>query len=241
MRLLLTRPAEDAEETARRLAGLGHVVVRAPMLEIALDPAVELGAPPEHFGAVALTSPRAVDGLAAREDVEVLRRLPVFAVGDRTAQRALAAGFGDVRSAGGDVLALAGLIGGHQSPASGPVLYACGRDRRGNLEDRLRQAGFTVHLAEVYRAEASPELSKQAVEALAAGRIDAVLVYSARTAEAFIAAMRRADLCPVLGRLRVLAISPAAAQPFAGLGVASVETAQRPDEAALLDLVVIDR
>ncbi|WP_415491802.1 uroporphyrinogen-III synthase, partial [Brevundimonas diminuta] len=47
------------------------------------------------------------------------RRHPVFAVGDATAEAARAAGFADVRSAAGDIHALARLIAAEAPP--GPL------------------------------------------------------------------------------------------------------------------------
>jgi uroporphyrinogen-III synthase len=239
MHLLLTRPAIEAKASAARLEALGHTVIMAPMLEIVVDSSV--GIDPAGLTAVAVTSPRAVRALAARDDFAQLSSLPLFAVGDRTAVVAREAGFRNVESASGDVEALAGLVADRCEPTDGTLLYACGRDRRGDLEGNLAQKGFMVQVAEVYCADAVSSLSEAAQRALVDGRVDAVLIYSARTGAVFLEALARAGLRDCLSRLTVLAISQAAAEPFGGVDVARIAIAVRPDEASLLDLVVMIR
>lgn len=239
MHLLLTRPIEEAQASATRLEGMGHRVTLAPMLEVVVDRQVSID--PAGIAAIAVTSPRAVRALALRDDFAQLSALPLLAVGDRTAQLAREAGFEHVESAAGDVAALAILVGDQVDPAQGAVLYACGRDRHGDLEGRLAAAGFDAQLREVYRAEAIHVLNEAAHKGLMDGQIDAVLIYSARTAAAFLDAVMQAGLHSVLARLTILAISPAAAEPFAGADVKRIMVAKRPDESALLDCVVMLR
>lgn len=239
MHLLITRPEEDARATAERLEALGHTVTLAPMLEIVPEPDAPID--PAGVQAIAATSPRAMAALAARTDFPALAGIPLFAVGDRTAQAARDAGFRAVESAAGAVEDLAGLMARRLDPASGAVVYACGRDRRGDLKGRLAAAGFHVRTAEVYRADIAAFLAGEAHEALAAGQIDAVFVYSQRTAAAFLDAVTKAGLRDALQRLTVFAISQAAAAPLCEAGVKRIEIAARPDEAALLDCVARER
>lgn len=239
MHLLITRPEEDARATAEKLEALGHTVTIAPMLEIVADPDAVLDVAGAQ--AVAVTSPRAVAALAARPDFPALAGLPLFAVGDRTARAAGEAGFAAVESAAGAVEDLAGLMARRLDPSAGAIVYACGRDRRGDLEGRLETAGFQVRMAEVYRAEVAGSLPGVARDALAQGQIDAVLVYSPRTAAALVQAMTKAGLRGTVQGLTVFAISQAAAVPLCEAGASRVEIAARPDEAALLDRVARER
>ena len=105
MRVLVTRPRPDGEETARQLTARGHEPVLAPLLEIV----PETGAAIDLSGvqAVLVTSANGSRALAAATD---RRDVPVFAVGSSTAAVAEAAGFKDVASAAGDVAALAALV-----------------------------------------------------------------------------------------------------------------------------------
>lgn len=229
MRLLLTRPIDQARETAARLEALGHAVVFAPMLVI--EP---LDASPIATGGLAalvITSARAVEVLMGRPEIVNLRALPAFAVGERTADVLRSAGFERIVSAGADAVALARLVRECLAPGDGTVLYACGRDRRGDLDVRLREAGFAVDLVELYAAQRAQALPADAARALETGRIDAVLVYSRRTAEAFAETSSTAGLD--LAGLRVVAISGAAAEPLAASG-AHLTIAATPDETGML-------
>lgn len=237
MHLLLTRPIEEARASAVRLEAMGHAVTLAPMLKIVADAQVPIDI--AGVSAILVTSPRAIRALAVRDDFLQVVCLPLFAVGERTADVAREAGFSVVESAAGDVAALAGVVAERLDPVNGALLYACGRDRRGDLEGRLGIDGFTVRVVEVYRAQAVRGMPEQARRALEDGRIEGVLIYSARTAEIFLEAVTHAGMRESLSALSVFAISEAAAAPFAETDVERVAVALRPDEASLLDLVVM--
>ena len=101
MRLLVTRPEPDAERTAAALRARGHIVLVAPLLRIEPVEPAEIG--PGPFIALLVTSANAAPAIAHHERFAQLRALPVFAVGDRSAEAMGAAGFADVASARGDV------------------------------------------------------------------------------------------------------------------------------------------
>ncbi|ADZ68811.1 uroporphyrinogen-III synthase [Polymorphum gilvum] len=226
MRFLVTRPQPDCARTAQRLRALGHEAVEAPLLAI-------VETPPESFdlsgvGALAVTSGRALAVLAGHRQQDVLVGLPLYAVGDRTAERARALGFATVIAAGGDVAALAERIAADGVRQT--VLYPAARERAGDLEGLLAARGVACRTVEVYRSEPVDALPDAVAAALAAEAFDAVLVYSARTAGALAALLARAG--PAARRPRVVAISAAAGAPLDAL--ADVEAADRPDEAALI-------
>lgn len=229
MRLLLTRPEPQAAQTRRRLEAVGHTVISSPMLALVQEPPPAIAH--EGIGAVAFTSRAAVDAAAGLPSLPFLRALPAFAVGDATAKAAGRAGFAEVVSAGGDVGDLARLIALRHRPERGMVLHLAGRDRAGDLAGLLAPAGIAVHVAVLYRSEPVAELSLEAAAALAAGSVDAALVYSPRTAAAFVAALGRAGLAERLSDLPVIAISAAAAAPLDG--ASRVAIAPQPDEAGM--------
>ncbi len=68
------------------------------------------------------------------------KRLPVFAVGRRTAEAARAAGFDDVRIGAGDGEGLATLVR-LTLPRPARLLYLAGRDRKPTLEALARRRG----------------------------------------------------------------------------------------------------
>jgi uroporphyrinogen-III synthase len=212
-RVWVTRARPGADRTARRLSDLGFTPLVAPLLAIR-----PLDARPDLTGAQALafTSRNAVKAFAERLDD---RALPVFAVGDATAASAREAGFHDVRSAGGDLDALAALIRAEGAGLS--ILHPCAAEPAGDLAALVGDAGRITSLA-VYEAVET--------DATAPDVWDAVLIHSPRAARA-LAASLSADGAG--GRIAV-AISPAAAAPLAVLGFAEIRTAAAPTEDALL-------
>jgi len=234
MRLLLTRPEPQAEDTARRLAAAGHEVVHAPMLALVAEPF----APVDLDGVVALaaTSRSAVDAMAGRPDLDALRRLPLYAVGDATAAAARRLGFARVVSAAGAAADLAAALAAALPPGAG-ILHLAGRDRAGDLATPLAARGLPLAVVTLYRAEPAAVLPAAAAAALAAADLDAGLVYSARTAAALVAAADRGGLAEALAGLPLLALSSAVAAPLTAAGVRRVLVAATPDEDALLALL----
>lgn len=230
MRVLVTRPEPQAETTAARLAALGHEPVVAPMLVVVPEPDVAL--PLDGVSALVITSKAAVDIVTGRPDRAALTRLPLYVVGDATAAAARAVGFGRVVSAAGDVEVLAEIIRRDGLAPGATVLHLAGRDRAGDLAGLLAPDGLKVAVAVLYRAEPSESLPDAVAAALRGGAIDAILVYSERSAAALAATIGRAGLSDAVRDIAVVAISARAAAPFVGLN--KIVVAETPDEASLL-------
>jgi uroporphyrinogen-III synthase len=233
VRLLLTRPEPDAQRTAAALRAQGHDVVAAPLLRIAPVTDAQIGDGP--WAAILITSANAADAIAAHARVTPLRALPVFAVGQRSAEAVAAAGFADVTSADGNVTDLARLVAARMQPAA-PLLYLAGEDRSGDLAGNLRAHGFAVETIIVYRAVAATGLLPVAAEALSSG-IDGVLHFSRRSAEAYVNAARAAGMLANALKPVHFCLSAQVAEPLAQAGTADIRVAERPSEAALLALI----
>jgi uroporphyrinogen-III synthase len=221
----ITRASPGALATARRVEALGHQALIDPLLQIVfLDPPVAL----DGIAALAFTSAHGVEAFA---DLTPVRDLPVFAVGDRTAQAAQAAGFAQARSADGDVTALAALIARHRP---GLVLCPGAQEPAADLPALLASKGAEGRALAVYRScdrDPAPETLAHLAE------LSAVLLHSPRAA---------LNLSQLLGReaapqLRALCLSAAVAAPLAPLAASgrlgSVTFAPRPRESDLLDLL----
>jgi uroporphyrinogen-III synthase len=214
MRIWVTRAEPGASRTASRLRALGHEPLTVPVLAVqALTPRFDLG----DVGALAFTSG---NGVRAFADLSAGRALPVFAVGEATAQAARAAGFANVLSADGDVAALAALIAASKDRVAGAVLFAGAAAPAGDLIGALASAGVAARALAVYETVALAAEPPPGAEAL--------LVHSPKAAEALAGA-------PLRG-LTAYCISPAAAAPLAGSG-ARIVVAPRPDDASLLGLM----
>ena len=99
MRVVVTRPEADARRTATALRAKGHEVLVAPLMKVE-SVAADLSG---NWGAVIITSANAPIAVADNPARDALRKLPLVAVGQRSAEAAHEAGFTDVTSAGGDV------------------------------------------------------------------------------------------------------------------------------------------
>jgi uroporphyrinogen-III synthase len=233
VRLLVTRPEPDAERTAAALRARGHEVIIAPLLRVEPLPDAEIDAGP--FAAVLVTSANAAPAIARHARFAQLRALPVFAVGDRSADAVRAAGFVDVTSAQGDVDDLAALACSRIEPGAS-ILYLAGADRSGDLAGALSGSGFAVGTAVVYRAVPVPALSPAVAAAIE--DIDGVLHFSRRSAETYLNAVRSSGLHDgAVVRMIHFCMSAQVAEPLLQAGAADTRVPQKPTEDALLSLI----
>jgi len=233
VRLLLTRPEPDAQRTADALRRRGHTVVVAPLMRIEVLADAEIGAGP--WAAIMITSANAAHAVVAHRRKRALESLPVFAVGERSAQAMREAGFADVSSADGGVGDLAQLVSERMTPGSA-LLYLAGAERAGDLAAKLATRHFAVQTAVVYRAVAVDDLPSAAAGALAKD-IEGVLHYSRRTAEAYVDAARAAGMLESALKPAQFCLSAQIAEPLAQAGAATIHVAPRPAEAAMIELL----
>lgn len=233
MRVLLTRPKPDAERTAAALRAAGHEVVLAPLLRIEMASDAELGTGP--WAAIVVTSANAARAIAFHNRYYELRPVPVFAVGERTAQTMRTAGFSNIKSsADGNVDDLAKLVLEHVAPG-GKLLYLAGAERSGDLAGAL--PGLVVRTAVIYSAVAVATLPAVAAETLRSG-VDAVLHFSRRSADIYVRTTRAAGLADTALRAPIhCCLSAQVAEPLRDAGAAEVRVAAQPNETALLELL----
>jgi uroporphyrinogen-III synthase len=232
MRLVVTRPQADSERTAAALRTRGHAVLVAPLMKVELVAADLSGS----WGAVIITSANAPGAIAGNPACKALVKLPLFAVGRRSADAARQAGFTDVTSAGGDVRDLVQLIAERHADASAPLLYLAGEDRTADLVAELAVHGIAAEMAVVYRAVTAP-FPPELTAALQAGDVDAVLHFSKRSADNYIAGARQAGIIQQALAVRHYCLARPIAEPLSGAGAGSIAVAKRPDEAALIELL----
>lgn len=237
LRLLITRPAEDAEPLAGRLRALGHDALIEPMLDMLwLDgPVPDL----DDVQALLFTSANGVRAFVRRTD---RRDIPAYAVGDASARAAREAGFGTVESAQGDVYALASLVSQRCHPQAGVLLHVAGTIVAGDLSGLLGAKGFTVRREAMYEAVPSTRLGGATAAGLAEGQIDAVLIFSPRTARSFVRLVREAGLLDRCRTVDVLCLSPAVAEAARTCDAEqvpwrNVQVAERPEQDSLLALL----
>jgi len=207
-RVLVLRPEPGASETLARARKMGLDAVSIPLFEV--EPIAWELPDPRIFDGVLLTSANAAR--LAGERLSELTHLPVYAVGEATAEAA--------RNAGLDVVGTgdSGVDNLLDSIAPGVrLLHLAGEDRR------VPALVHDVTQIAVYRSKpvAAPDLADV--------RAAIALIHSPR------AALRFAELVSDRSSVAIAAISPAAAQA-AGHGWEFVDVAERPADDALLAL-----
>lgn len=215
MRLWITRAQPGANATAARLRVIGHEAVVAPLLEVRPIRKVKIDL--DGVAALAFTSANGV-GVFAR--LNRRRDLTVFAVGDATASMCRELGFIEVRSADGDVDALARLIA--LVPPDGMVLHIAPTEPAGDLVGALAALGVQARSLPVYETVVLKTRPPEDV--------DAALVYSAKAARA-LAAVASPEL-------PVFALSEACAEPLREAGFFFVKVAPFPRENSMVKFLV---
>ena len=235
MAILVTRPLPDGETTAAALRAKGRDVLLAPMLR--LEPVVFQDEADTHYGAVIVTSANALRAIEVQLRGSRLLKLPLFAVGEHTAEAARVAGFAKVISAKSDAAGLRDRIlasvKARALKKTSTLLYLAGADLARDLAGELSAHGLTVVTQTTYRMAAVRNLPEQARDAFAANGVEAVLHYSRRSARAFVAAVQAAGVEVSALALRQYCLSGGIATVLREAGALQVVVAASPDEAAL--------
>ncbi len=230
MRLLVTRSIEDAEPLAAALRELGYEAVLEPLMSI-----TDVDAPdriPDGAQALLITS---ANGIRAFARWNSRRDIAVFAVGDASARAARDLGFAEVRSAAGDVDALAALVGDEADTGAGALVHIAGSHVAGDLSGLLEAAGFDAQRRVLYQATAAEKLSPATVDELKPGTLDGVLLFSPRTAGLFVKLAAAAGVEEACHALVATCLSQAVADNAQALPWRDVVVAPEPNQRSLLD------
>lgn len=235
-RVLVTRPEPGASRTAAALDAAGIEAIICPFTQtVDLPVSGAAIADAARADAVAVTSAKALTH-APSALIDALRAKPVFAVGDATAQAAQAVGMGDVRSADGDAIALAGLMESAIA-ADAPVAYLCGRVRTGDLERRLSETGRTIALIETYTIQKVSHLTDKIMEALRDDDLDGILLHSGMSARLLAEVIAVTNQIQLIEKKAFFTISDRAGEPLAATADATIIAAPAPRDDALIDTV----
>jgi len=234
MRVLITRPAEDAAVTADAVRAYGHEPVIAPLSVISF----EAPEPPagEPAGTI-FTSRNAVRAITGVDWVSNLHALPAYCVGAATAQAAREAGFTHVIGGGGAGALLAEHIAYAHKPGSGALLYLAGDHLAFDMQAALEARNLSVWRRVVYRSALVPSFPADVVEQLREGSLDAVMLMSPRTAGHFAQLTLEAGLAREAARLTCYCLSEAVARALHALSPEDIRVASMPTHDALIDLL----
>src|SRR5229473_3445536 len=237
MAVLVTRPHPDDETTAATLRAKGFAVLLAPMLRF--EPVAFHDDLDARYGAVIVTSANALRGIEAQLAGSRLLKLPLFAVGARTASAAHRAGFENVIPADGDAASLRDFVlasaKAKELKKASPLLYLAGADLARDLAGELGERGFSVFTQTTYKMAPVSSLPRDVCDAFAASQVGAVLHYSRRSARAFLEAARAGGVEISALAIPQCCISPAVASIVRDAGATQVAVAASPDEIALFE------
>jgi uroporphyrinogen-III synthase len=225
---LITRAQPGAQVTEANVHALGYKGICIPAAII-----VPTGAHIETNGVQALLMTSA----AAARHIEVgdaIASLPVYAVGNATAEAASLAGFTNVISAGGDGANLAVLAADRMKPDHGALLHLRGNEVAGDVTGMLTACGFTTRHIEVYATHDHPDFASNIRQYIGRER-GIVLFHSPAGARRFCAALDNSDLD--LGKWGAIGLSAACLQSLQNSGFAYLVSAAQPDENALIEAV----
>ncbi len=236
MRILVTRPKPDAARQADKLAKLGHEPVLAPLLRIERLPGVRLDL--DGVEALIATSRNALRALAAHPQRDKAARLPLFAVGEATANAASELGFSDITVGPGTGEELAALIV-ERSKAGATVIHISGETVAFNLKAALAMHGLKVRQPVLYRSVPARALPSAVIAAIKDGSLDGVILMSPRTGTTFAALVGKHGLEGPVSQVICYCLSQAVAQTVEPLG-ARLVVAAHPREEDVLALLATE-
>ena len=176
MRILITRPEEDARPLAAKLAARNIEALPFPLLKIV--PANNGAVPSGPFQAICVTSANALRMVLPSD---AMLQTPVLTVGPQSLAEARQRGYLHASAHGGDVKGLAAHMNAELRPQDGPILYLAGDQVSADLQGLLSASGFQVEKYVAYKAvPLQPAHFDAALE-----NADAVMLYSPRTAKIF--------------------------------------------------------
>ena len=241
MAILVTRPAPDNAKTAQALRKRGYEPLLSPTLRFETMTIYD-----DHgaaYDGVVLTSANAARAIDANSFKTKLLKLPVFVVGENTAEVARAAGFENIINANGDAHALRDIVvkfaADKKIKKSATFCYIAGADLARDIAGELGERGFTVITHTAYRMMPVTSLPDDVTEAFRNGAVGAILHFSRRSARAFLAAARHSGVEISALALPQCCISDAVASVIREGGAVQVQVARAPNEDAVLDTLKV--
>jgi uroporphyrinogen-III synthase len=235
MRLVITRPAEDAGRQAETLAALGHVPLVHSLMRMSYPPIEPIRL--TGVQALIITSRNALRGLQRNESWRAAKELPVVSVGDRTGEAASEAGFARVISGPGTARELTPVIASAFRPSGGALLYLTGEHLAFDIEKPLAAAGFAVPRIILYQTYDVDEHGAAAFAQAIRGGVDGVILMSPRTATIFAGLVKRFNLEGEVRGITCYCYSNAIAEALGEIEGLTIAAASRPTEEDLIGLI----
>lgn len=215
LRVLITRPKQDALPLAETLKAQGHQVLVNSMMTIQYRRAAKqelnrlLGMKVQAMLITSANGVRALSKLTHRRDI------PIITIGDASKHIARNYGFQNIMCATDDepgitrtdVVNLTRYVKNKCSTARGVLVHIAGSVTAGDLEHILTNAGFVIKRIVLYNAQPMHRLEEEVVLALKEHRLDVAMFYSPRTARIFLELLHKADALDSLPEITAVCLS----------------------------------
>lgn len=221
--ILLTRPRERSEAFATEIEKCGWTSTIWPLLTI--HPLLTTPIEPTEGQSLIFTSVNAIWSMPNPVPIHT----PAICVGAATAAAAYKRGFTAITDISGNAHELIQTLLGVEPQR---YLHVRGVDSRGGIAASLTQTGRQTAEIVVYEAIASDHAPKDINTAIMAGKIDAVALFSPRSA-AILRKLVKTEWLSHLSTTTMFAISPSAAEPARDIGFAKVVVAKKPNGSAM--------
>jgi len=226
MNILITRPLMDAEDLMEKLFAYGHKIIHLPTLKISSVETKLVN--PDDFDAFIFTSTNAVRNLKLESKN---KNIHCFCVGSITEKIARQTGFINTSSAGGTVNALKNLIMiSDKVNKDSNLAYFCGDNISYDLDQEFKNEGLKIKKIINYSSEIISDLNNENKKLIENFPPDLIYIYSARSAESFIAIVKNYELNPLVTHSTVMCISKKVANIFKFQGWKKIEIFNPGDE-----------
>ena len=216
----------DAEDLMEKLFTYGHKIIHLPTLKISTVETELINS--ENFDAFVFTSTNAIRNLRL---TNTNKSLHCFCVGSITEKIARQSGFVNTSSAGGTVNALKNLIMiSDKIKKNSNLAYFCGDNISYDLDLELKNEGLKVKKIINYSSEIISDLNTENKKLIENFPPDLIYIYSARSAESFIAIVKNYGINPLVTQSTVMCISKKVANIFKSQGWEKIEIFNPGDE-----------
>lgn len=192
MKILITRPIDEATALAKEITNLGHHPVIAPLLTIELFQNIDFKIF-DKYEAIIISSKNALKAISNAD-----KKLKLFIVGEQSTQFAKSLGFINTTYAGSNITELKEYI----DPCNN-LLYLSGMD----ISDDLRSLGNKITRLEVYQAKAIKSASNDFLSFIKLNHLKLCVFFSKRTAQIFLNIIKKYKLESYCDKIVSLSLS----------------------------------
>lgn len=230
--LLITRPQPQADKEAAFFSAHDISTHTDPML---IYQSIEFSPPDlSETDALIITSAQALEKWLK---LDKNFNITLYCVGEQTTSLAIEKGYKNARSAGGNAQDLCALIQ-KEMPKGSTFLYLRGKNISFDISATLKAQDYACSELITYKTVPAESFSAQTLQYLQDGKIAAISLYSAQSAQNFARIVCVNNLCNALKNIKLLCISNAVLEYVRTLGAEMLLVSEKPDGEAMRTLAL---